>query len=396
MTSPTNLGAQIDGTAEELMAEARRVTSIDIVDRGAVEPLERLIESHNRSANFTPGGAAQKRKWLLRILMNRLRRARDFQAHPEIAAIELRPPLLINSLPRTGSTKTQKMMAATGAFNWLPYWMCMNSSSVTGVPGEDVSERIDDIARYADWFNQASPDAKFGHVMVATEPEEEAYVLMQHLVSHALAGFAAAPDYLQWAGRQDLGEQYRYLADTLRYLIWQGLADAEKPFLLKCVINIGFEAEIREALPGVNIAMTHRDPAASVPSAARLGRVFRTAYSDAEFDMSGSPRRWAATMGSHLAYREQHPDEQFLDLDYVRIRDHARSVAAEMCEFAGVEPTGDVLSGVDRWEAGNPQHKQGSWSYAPEDFGFTAADVRDGFTDYYRWISAQGIAAWGS
>ncbi len=387
---------RITGTPESLMAEARKSVGVDIVDEVALEPLAILVDSYNSSARFTPGGAVQKRQWVLRILKNRLRMLRDFEAHPEIDEIELLPPLMINTMPRTGSTKLQKMLAATGDFNWLPYWMCMNSASETGVPNEDVSGRIADITRYAAWFDQASPETLFGHHMSPLEPEEEAYVLMQSLVSHALSGFAAANDYAAWAGDQDLGMQYRYLTDTLRYLIWQGLADPDKPFLLKCVVNLGFESQIRASVPGARIAMTHRDPVDCVASAAMLGRAFRKAYSDAPVDLSGSPKRRSALMRRHLNHRIDHPDEQFLDLDYVRVRDDAAAVVGEVLEYAGVEPGAETFANVQQWESGNPQRTGGRWTYRAEDFGFTDDDTRTAFSDYYAWVESQGIADWGT
>jgi hypothetical protein len=192
------------------------------------------------------------------------------------------------------------------------------------------------------------------------EPEEEAYVLMQSLRCRALAGFANADAYVAWVGEQDLGIQYRYLHDTMRYLIWQGLADPHKPFLLKCVVNLSMEAEIRSAIPGVRIAMMHRDPVSVVPSAAKLGQVFRRAYSDAAPDLSRSPARFAAQMRASLRHRAEHPHEEFHDISYDDVRRDARSVLDGIYEFAGVEPTAATHDNVARWEADNPQHRHGA------------------------------------
>lgn len=387
---------QIQGTAAELLAEARSSTGIEMVDEEAVEPLTMLLHSYNESARFTPDGAVMKRRDVLRILKNRLRMARDLAAHPEILDVELLPPLLINALPRTGSTKMQKTLAATGDFNFLPYWMCMNSASESGVPHEDVSNRIADVQAYSDWFSQASPRTKNGHDMSPHEPEEEAYILMQSLLARSLGGFARADDYVAWLGSQDLGHQYRYLHDTLKYLVWQGLADPGKPFLLKCVVNLGLEAEIRRALPNVNIAVMHRDPVSVVPSASLLGQVFRAAYSDQPVDMSHNPARHAGAMNQHLAYRAANPDEPFHDICYDRVRADARSVIEGIYEFAGVGLTADTFTNVERWEADNPQHKHGAWSYAATDFGFTDDDVRREFAGYIDWIHDQGICDWST
>ena len=63
---------------------------------------------------------------------------------------------------------------------------------------------------------------------------------MQSMRCSTLSDFARADDYLTWLEEeQDYGHQYRYLNQTLKDLIWQGLADPEMPFLQKCVINLG-------------------------------------------------------------------------------------------------------------------------------------------------------------
>jgi len=385
---------QIEDTAAELIAEARATTGIAIVDTDALEPLTVLLDSLRKTAQFTPDGAVVKRRYILRILRNRLRMQRDLAAHPEILDIELLPPLLIIAMPRTGSTKTQKVLAATGDFNALPYWMCLNSASESGIPNEDVRNRIADVQAYADWFNEASPDTKYGHPMAPHEPEEEAYIMNLSLRSRVLAGFANAADYVSWLGTQDMGAQYRYLYDTLKYLMWQGLADPAKPFLLKCVVNLGLEPEIRAAIPDVNIAVMHRNPVSVLPSASRLGTVFRAAFSDQAIDMSKNPSRHAFAMKRHLAHRTAHPDQAFHDICYDRVRTDISAIIDGLYTFAGVEPSADTLSNIARWEAENPQNKHGAWSYAATDFGFTDDDVRREFSTYIDWVHANNICDW--
>ncbi len=385
---------QIAGSAEELLEEARVSTGIAIVDEEAAEPLTVLIDSYNRSGKFTPDGAVVKRAYVLRILKNRLRMLRDFAAHPEIHEIELRPPVIINALARTGSTKLQKTLAATGDFNWLPYWMVLNSASETGVPHEDTSNRIADVEVYADWFESVAPEVKFGHPMLPLEPEEEAYIMNQSLLAASLAGFAHAPDYLAWLEGQDAGHQFRYVRDTLKYLIWQGLADVDKPFLLKCVKTVGMEEHLRAAFPSAHIVANHRNPVSFVPSASKLGMLFRGAFSDQVLDMSNRPARMAAAMNASLDYREAHPDEEWLEVDYQRIRSDARAVIEEIYAFAELQPQPSTFTNVEQWEAANPQNKHGSWEYAAEDFGFTDDDTRQAFARYIQWVEDEGICSW--
>ncbi len=386
---------KIDSTPEELLLEARQRTNISIEDTEAMAPLTHLIQGLNRTAQFRAGAAAVKRQYILRILMNRLRMIRDFSAHPEIADIELVPPLLINGLPRTGSTKMQKTLAATGDFNFLPYWMCINSASHTGQPNEDVSDRIAEIDEYANWFREVSPETRFGHDMAALEPEEEAYIMMQSMRCSALSGFARADDYLTWLEEeQDYGHQYRYLNQTLKYLIWQGLADPEKPFLLKCVINLGLEKEIIDAIPGVRIAVMHRNPIASVPSGARLRTAFFAAYSDQTLDLTQAHARYARRVLASLQFRRSNPDILFHDICYDDLVRDAKSVIEGVYHFMGMEPSPSALSNVAQWEEKNPKNIHGAWTYRSEDFGFSDEDIREEFSPYYDWLKASGIANW--
>jgi len=215
---------------------------------------------------------------------------------------------------------------------------------------------------------------------------------------HFCVGFLmrSATDYIAWLNNQDQGIQYRYLRDTLKYLIWQGLADPNKPFLLKCVANLGLEAETVEAFSesGLKLAYMHRNPLSVVPSASRLGRAFRRAYSDVDADMSGRPVKMAGQMMRSLKYRESHPEEAFHDICYDNVRTDARSVINGIYEFCGLTPSDQTYANVARWELENPKNKHGRWSYTAEEFGFTEEDIRREFESYYAWVKAEEICNW--
>ena len=354
-----------------------------------------LIDGYNGSARFTPDGAAMKRGFIVRVLRNRLRLLRDLDAHPEILDIELHPPIIVHAMPRTGSTKLQKVLSATGDVNWLPYWMTMNYASVTGAHGEDVTERVADVAAYASWFDRRSPETRFGHHMVATEAEEEAYVMMGSLRTPTFGGFARCDSYLAWLATQDPAAQFRYVRDVLKYLVWQGLADPDKPFLLKCVVTLGYEPQLREVYPDATIVALHRTPLEFVPSAAKLGECFRAAYSD-HGRVTGPelPRRYAKKVDQSLDHRAAHPEDVFCEVGYRDVRDDVRGVVERIFDTAGVETSERTLANVAAWEDAHPQRRSGGWDYAPEDFGFTAADVRAAFARYIDWACAAGVGDW--
>src|SRR4051794_21308978 len=129
-------------SVEELMARSREIAGVDIVDHEIDEPLRVLHRAYGEEAQLDEPGAAAMTSSLLRLLTNRLRMKRDFARHPEIAEQQIKGPLVVMGVARSGTTKLQKVLAASGDFNFLPYWMNYSWASISGEPNEPVEERI--------------------------------------------------------------------------------------------------------------------------------------------------------------------------------------------------------------------------------------------------------------
>ena len=119
-------------SADQMLARARELTGIDIIDAEAVEPFRILHAAYNTDACLHEQGAWAIEKKLLRLLSNRLRMQRDFAQHPEIVEIEITNPTFVYGQLRSGTTKIQKLLAASGDFHYLPFWQTANPSLRTG------------------------------------------------------------------------------------------------------------------------------------------------------------------------------------------------------------------------------------------------------------------------
>src|SRR5262249_62408189 len=71
----------------------------------------RLGQSLEGEARLSFIGRVAAREELTHMLMNRLKMERDRQQHPDIAAEQIRRPLFITGLPRTGSTFLHGLLA---------------------------------------------------------------------------------------------------------------------------------------------------------------------------------------------------------------------------------------------------------------------------------------------
>ena len=382
--SAKSSGCQI-AAPEALLDEARRRTGIEVIDHEAEAPLRVLIKSFNESGLHAEGAAMMQTR-LVRILSNRLRMQRDLAAHPEIMDEVIDAPIFICGMARTGSTKTHKLLAVAGDFNWLPYWEVINPSLITGDRTESPRERIDDTEAFARWFDAASPETRAGHSFETHEPEEESFVLEHSLRTPTFMGWAPLSEYLAWLLTQDFSLQFRHLRTTLKYLQWQGLATSKRRWVLKCPLYSGLEPLILDLFPDASLVMTHRHPAITVPSGLRLLECFYRPYTTCPPDPVQYVPALAAGIDGHLKARAALPEDTFLDIDFASL---ARDVAREMeriYRFAGVELSPAARDRMIAWDLGNPQHKRGVHRYTLEQFGLSRETIDREFAGYIHFL----------
>src|SRR5215471_1775322 len=112
-----------DLTAEAAMAAAARATGLD--DFGELDFLEGLtilMEDLRESSSLTPAGNAVMFQDCVRLLSNRLVFVRDAKRHPEMFDDPIVKPIVITGLPRTGTSKLQRMMSADPDVQRLEVW----------------------------------------------------------------------------------------------------------------------------------------------------------------------------------------------------------------------------------------------------------------------------------
>ena len=383
-----NRGYRIALSADGLLARAREITGIDIIDHDVVEPLTVMVKSLNEESSLHEEGAIAMQNRLLRLLSNRLRMQRDFAAHPEIAEQPVLAPIVICGMARTGSTKLQMLFSASGDFNWLPYWQSHNPSLISGDRAESPQWRIDDADAWCKWFDEVSPETRYGHAQETHEPEEESYMLEQSLRTACFIGWSEIPGYLQWLFSHDISAQFRYLRQLLQYLQWQGLQSADRRWVLKCPLYFGLEPLMREVFPDVSFVMTHRHPVSTMPSSARLLECFHMPFTEPKVDAQALVGGLAAQIAGHLQVRAAHPDIRFLDLAFEQIITDVPAVMHKIYDFCSVELRPQSLQRMVAWNNANPMNKKGVHKYSLADYGLTEAAIEEAFAGYIKLIGA--------
>lgn len=375
-------------SVEQLMARSREIAGIDIIDAAIVEPLTVLHRALNAESGIDAEGARAYEAKFLRLLTNRLRMQRDFQRHPEIAEQPISGPVVVMGVARSGTTKLQKLLAASGDFNFLTFWQNFNWASVSGEPGEPLDARIAEAEEFCRWFDIRSPETKLGHHFQALEPEEEGPLSEGCFVAPSFIGYAEMPSYGRWLADKPRSIFFEFLRDVMRYLQWQGLASPDKPWLLKSPNYKGLEPEILKTFPDARFVVANRSPLQTLPSMCKLVQCFRKAYGDSAPGNASIVERNYGTMEAHLANRRLHLDLPLLDLRFEDIVGAPAKVIERVYAHAGMPLSATARDNMLRWEGGNSMHKLGEFKYSLEDAGLDEAVIRQRMAGYFELLGA--------
>jgi Sulfotransferase family len=373
---------------DDLIGQARsRVPGCDFLETGFMPGLEVLVDSLNRESDLSAENLSLVEKRLVHILVNRLRMDRDFAQHAEIESEVVQPPVAITHLPRTGSTKLHRLLAATGEFLSMQTWQEHNIAPLPGSTGMEPDPRIKDAYEYIAWIESRSPDALIGHPMAAEEVEEETLLLDLGFRSPYMhLAFYEVPSYAQWLMTQDPAEAYRDLKRMLQYLQWQYSPGTTRRWILKTPCHLGNEGALVEVFPGIQFLMTHRDPLKMMASSCSAFCSQRLIFS--EGDLSHIAGAWCINafdqlMKNHLSWRDgPGQKEAILDVGFKQLSQNEMGCLEDIFTFLGYEMSPEAVENAQHWLEGQANKPWQRHAYALSDYGLTEEMVHSVFDDY--------------
>ena len=204
--------------ARSLLEEAAHRTGLsDFGPEDFIEPYNLLIQCLNKEAEIAQDRLEQLKERLVRLLVNRLHFADDVSRHPEILDEDLGTPIVITSLPRTGSTKLHRMLAASGDFNHLDFWHVHMPSRILGDIDQDIAARRAETQRHEDWMYRISPDILTGHPQFTYEAEECQWLMEQSFRYVIFFGLFEVPSFLGSLIQADPDPAYDYYKTQLQH-----------------------------------------------------------------------------------------------------------------------------------------------------------------------------------
>lgn len=374
--------------AKTLLEEATRLTGLDdFGDPSFRAPFERLVASLAGEAGLNAAGRAAQHQRVLDILVTRARTEAWFRKHPEILEEEIRAPLVIVGLPRTGTTMLHRVIAADPGFDCARWYECrfpappIDWDWVAPDPRIVVAEQ--EIAQMLEFV----PELASTHPFDAVGPDEEVMLLEQAFLSFTAESYGDMPAFGAWRAQQDQGPSYAYLKRMLQFLQWQHarLGRARERWVLKAPQHLAYMPELFANFPDATVVQTHRDPVQSIPSICSMVHYLWELGADAP-DAHAAGAQWSKlfidALLACMAFRDAGHEDRFVDVWFLDTVKDPLGVVGRIYEFLGRPLTPIAEDQMRRWTEDNAREKRPTHEYTLEKFGLSAADINGRLADY--------------
>ena len=376
--------------AVDLIETAKRRCGLDDFGGGDFfEGLSRLLDSCQRESQLNLVGRIVLRADLTRILCSRLFTQRDRQAYPSVARQEIREPLFIVGLPRSGTTLLHTLLAVDPEHRVPLTWEVMTPSPPTA---DNEKRRIQRAIGSCNCFNWLAPTFRQVHPVGAELPQECVSLMAPTFMSDQFDAMYYVPSYRAWFFRQDLLPAYQYHRRFLQHLQFRR---GPNRWILKAPTHMSALATLLSVYPDALFVQTHRAPIEAMASVSSLITILRRVFSDT-VDPSIVCREaihyWSETLGSFLRERGRLADYRICDLNYVDIRSDPIAAIRHIYAHFGWSLSQAAEQRMRSVLANQSRGQNGFHRYDLSQFGVDEAECASAFADYCERFGLSGKA----
>jgi hypothetical protein len=366
--------------AVDIIETAKRRCGLDDFGGGDFfEGLSRLLDSCQREARLNLIGRIVLRADLIRLLCSRLFIQRDRKVYPSVVRQEIREPLFIVGLPRSGTTVLHTLLAADPEHRVPLTWEVMTPSPPTG---DNEKRRIQRAISSCNCFNWLAPTFRHVHPVGAELPQECVSLMSPTFMSDQFDAMYYVPSYRAWFFRQDLRPAYEYHRRFLQHL--QVRRNARR-WVLKAPTHMFALPSLLAVYPDALFVQTHRAPLDAMASVSSLITILRRVFSDAVDPLTVCREAidyWSKTLDRFLQERSRLTEHRICDVNYVEIRRDPLVVVRRIYAHFGWSLSQKVEQRMRRALASQPVERHRLHRYDLSQFGVREAESAARFASY--------------
>lgn len=367
------MGAAVALEPDALMAAAVEQAGVDdFGDEAFREHLDVVCKAFAKDVVLSPSGRAAVFVQLTELLRNRLMINDVLRRHPEIDELEVRAPIVICGLPRTGTTHLHNLLSADPALRSLPYWESVQPVVPDGAP----DERIANTQAALDVVNTALPLFKRMHEMTADEKHEEINLLAMDFSSMFFETMAPMPTWRDYYMATDQTPAYEYLKRVLKVL--QFLRGGDR-WVLKSPQHLEQFGPLSTVFPDATFVVTHRDPV-SVTKSLTTMMTYLARLNLETVDPKVIGGYWADRLETMLRAcvrdRELLPAERSIDVLFDEFMADDVAMVERIYTLADQPFTAEVRAAMEAFMQTHPRGRHGGVVYDLAPFGLDADERR--------------------
>ena len=381
----------VELTPQSILADAIAATGLE--DFGPEDFLPRLAllcDEWSGDTELTGIGRLSLRNKLLQHARSRLLIQDTLKRHPEIHDVQIREPIIVAGLPRSGTTHLLNLMAADLRLRSLPLW---ESYEPIPMPGEPVTQDDRD-PRYQrcleQWqsMQQMTPLLAIMHPMDPDHIHEELELMGPDFASYNYEWLSVSPRWRDHYYTSDQAPHYRYMKTVLKILTWQGgdRTGETTRWVLKCPQHLEQLPVLHRVFPDATVAITHRDPVSVIQSAATMiayGQRINRRRIDLGRVLAYWSERIAHLLDACVAQRDSIPSSQSLDVLFHEFMRDDLGMVKKIYDKAGLAMSAAAEEQLQSYVRDHRRGQHGRILYdLRTDFGVEPAELRRRFKAY--------------
>ena len=365
-----------------LRAAVEQTGISDYGDPGFREPFEILLRSIEADAALNDIGRLAAPALIQQLLVNRLQLVDTWKRHPEIGEGQVRRPIFILGLSRTGTTALHALLAVDPAhrtpLSWEVSFPCPPPERATFETDARIAQTDAQLAM----LHQVIPEFQSIHPQGAREPQECVAITAHDFMGVQFTSTFRATTYWDWLEAQPQSRwrlAYEFHRRFLQHLQWK--CPGER-WVLKSPGHLYSLDALLDSYPDAVVIWTHRHPAEVIASTASLHAVLRSAYSD-DVDPKAIGReildRFSRAIDRAVSVRDRRPHDahRFVDVRYGEFLAAPLDTIHAIYQHFGLPFTAEARAAMQAHIAAHPKGKHGAHRYTPEMFGLSAEGISE-------------------